>query len=206
MTPLVLENPANLRDLVLKCKVALLCGERFDYTGIEGGWADFRKKINERVNMYVIWTCDPGEARWRPRYLGQAWSGGIGSRIYGHLINAGEDTGSVSDKVKKVLSNGHEVAVSFAMVKPEALRRSMEEIILASKPGIFDWNRHRVSVNAEEWIGQEIPPDSGCDSFSSSDSRKTSINEAIAALKRDRGRRPPVSAAEIRAARDTGRP
>ena len=206
MTPLILENPANLRDLVLRCKVALLCGERFGYAEIDGGWADFRKKINEKINMYVVWTRDPGEAMWRPRYLGQAWSGEIGNRIHAHLVNAGKDTGSVPDKVKQALSNGHEVAASFAMVKPEALRRSVEEIILALKPDLFDWNRRRVDADAEEWVRQEIFPDSGGSSFSSSGLHKTSIDETIAALKRDRGRRPPVSAAEIRAARDTGRP
>ena len=204
MTPLVLENPANLRDLVLKCKVALLCGERFDYVETEI-WADFRKKIDKNANLYVVWTREPGEAEWRPRYLGQARSEGIRSRIRNHLVNASEGTGAKQDKVEDALSNKHKIAISFVTVKPVALRHCVEEIILALKPDLFDWNTQKVGADAEEWMRQEGFPDSGCSSLSSPDARKASMNEAIAALKRDRGRRTPVSAAEIRAARDTGR-
>ena len=174
------DPPKDLEEIARRYKTALLSGGpcQFGYPSswredeISRRYKEFREKFSGKGNVYAILTRDPNmNDPWRPRYVGQRESSKIGERMRQHLVKRSKKTGSMLDKVKRAVSDGLIVGVSFIMVKPEALRHYVEEFVIMSEPQL-DWNTHKV----------------------------------IEALRRERNKRSPVPAAEIRAARDLGRP
>ena len=195
----VFEAPAGTGAFVRDCREGLLSRRpaRFDYPKLSrtDDWpaeeignlyASFREHRLGTGNVYAIWTRDPrkGES-WRPRYVGERRSEYLAARIREHLVKKGKRTGSKLDDVQRAVFDGSEIAVSCIMVRPEELRHYVEAAILKLESRL-DWNKQgTIRTTAPGGV---------------------SIEETIAALRRDRAGRPPVSAAEIRATRDLGHP
>ncbi len=208
------DPPKSLGEIARRYKTALLSGEpyRFDYPRswredeISRRYKEFREKFSGKGNVYAIWTRDPNRGEWVPRYVGQRESSKIAERMRQHLVKRSEDTGSMLDEVKRAVSGGLAIGVSFVMVEPEELRSYVEAAILKLESRL-DWNKQGTGqAAAAEGTSGGAPPEPGCAFAPTAASGGTSIEEAIAALRRERAGRPPVSAAEIRAARDLGRP
>ena len=216
----VFKAPAWTDAFVRDCHKGLLSGPpaRFAYPKLSRAdrwpveeigrrYASFREHCLGIGNVYAIWTRDPrkGES-WRPRYVGERRSEYLAARIRDHLVNKGERTGSQLGNVQRAVFDGSEIAVSCIMVRPEELRLYVEAAILKLESRL-DWNKQGTGrTAAAEGMSGGAPPEPGRAFAPAAAPGGTSMEETIAALRRERAGRPSVSAAEIRATRDLGRP
>lgn len=104
--------------------------------------SDFLDSLNNKGNVYAILTQKPESDEWNPIYVGQRKADGFRSRMYQHLIKKNKKTGSKLEKVKKAVSEGQQIAVTYIMVCPESLRHFVEETIVAGDKGRLTWNDH----------------------------------------------------------------
>lgn len=109
---------------------------------IYGENPSFASSLNNRGNVYAILTRESKSDEWGPKYVGQRKADDLGNRMRAHLINKGERTGSKLDDVKRAISEGQEIAVTYIMVHPEALRHFVEETIIAEEEDRLTWNSH----------------------------------------------------------------
>ena len=103
---------------------------------------NFARSLNARGNVYAILTRESESDEWSPKYVGQRKADYLGDRMRTHLINKGEGTGSKLDDVKRAVSEGQEIAVTYIMVCPENLRHFVEETIVAEEKDRLTWNDH----------------------------------------------------------------
>ena len=103
---------------------------------------NFTRSLNKSGNVYAILTRESESDEWGPKYVGQRKADDLGSRMRAHLINKGEGTGSKLDDVKRAVSEGQEIAVTYIMVYPETLRHFVEETIIAEEEDRLTWNSH----------------------------------------------------------------
>ena len=168
----VFECPDGLREFVHRCRRSLLCGQPipFEYPAgySVGYWPVERigalyEKFTEahmvKGNMYAIWTRDIQEDIWRPRYVGQRASEGFKIRIKNHLVETRGPESKI-EKVKDAVFWYSQIALSFIMVKPEAARLCVEQIIIALERNEserrLDWNERGTGPflrnEAREWM------------------------------------------------------
>lgn len=216
----VFEAPAENDAFVRECRTGLLSRRpaRFDYPKLSRAddwpveeignlYANFRDRRLGTGNVYAIWTRGPSEGEsWRPRYVGERRSEYLAARIREHLVKKGKGAGSKLDDVQRAVFDGSEIAVSCIMVRPEELRYYVEAAILNLESRL-DWNgKGTIRAAAGEETSGGAHPEPGPAFAPAAAPSGMSMEETIAALRRERAGRPPVSAAEIRAARDRGRP
>lgn len=168
----VFECPDGLREFVHLCRRSLLCGRPipFEYPAgcsaehwpVERIGALYEKFTEDHMvegNMYAIWTRDTQEGIWRPRYVGQRASKDFRSRIRNHLVET-RGLESKIEKAKDAVAGHLQIALSFIMVKPEAARLCVEQIIIAlewnESERRLDWNGRGTSSflrnEAREWM------------------------------------------------------
>lgn len=114
-------------------------------------------------NVYAIWTRDAQEGIWRPRYVGQRASDGFKNRIKDHLVET-KGPESKIEKIKDAVAGQLQIALSFIMVKPEAVRLCVEEIIIALERNEseqrLDWNERGIGPflrnEARKWMSANV--------------------------------------------------
>lgn len=166
-TPLTIPSipcPFDLTDFVESCRDALIIANptQFHYpaelSGVHAStelWtkdAGLIKKLNEelltglrnRANLYAIYIRNNGDTDWDPVYVGHSASTEMRARLTAHLITKSAETGAVVEKVAKAVRNGAEIAVSFLLVTPEALRLVAEDEILRKNEATneLQWNKN----------------------------------------------------------------
>jgi len=152
----VMNGPEELDAFAVECAKELLVPNPKEFKYPDGcsdtNWPiDEIRSLNDSLlsglrnngNVYALYTKKSGEdGVWSPVYIGQRKSAYLRERISQHLITKSEQTGSMLGAVKNAVANGHMIAVSYIMVKPESLRLYVEEVIISKKIGSLSWNTH----------------------------------------------------------------
>lgn len=120
------------------------CSEKnWSVKKIKNGNKDLLMKLRNHANVYAIFVRQRGsKLPWEKMYVGERKSNGLRERITQHLITKDPRTGSMLEKVKKAVSSGKEVGLSFIKVEPESLRLFVEEMIILKYKTQLPWNTH----------------------------------------------------------------
>ena len=155
---MIIKGPDGLEQFADRCAEALFASDPIEIVYPEGSshenWpVDKICKLNKSVlkglrgngNLYAIHARrSEEEATWNPVYVGERESEALRERITQHLIKKSDGTGSKLAKVKKAVSEGHKIAISYIKIEPEALRLYVEETIISNNGNLLRWNTHGV--------------------------------------------------------------
>ena len=89
-------------------------------------------------NIYAFFVREADNASWLPVYIGQRAAHRLRERIRQHLAGC-KGTGTKNDKIRKVVSEGKKIGISWVKVEPESMRLSVEDMIIASMREENDW-------------------------------------------------------------------
>ena len=96
-------------------------------------------------NLYAIFAED-GNGIWIPKYVGTITCKELKKRMKEHLVD-NKRTKSKLCKVKREVSNGTKIAISYVRIEPENLRVYMEKRIISEERGResdrLSWNQRR---------------------------------------------------------------
>ena len=110
-------------------------------TGINSAVLD---SLDGDGNIYAFFTREADRADWFPVYVGQRTAHRLRERIRQHLVGY-KGTGTKTSKIRKAVSDGKKIGISWIKVEPDSLRLTVEDMIIASMREEDDralpWNR-----------------------------------------------------------------
>lgn len=99
--------------------------------------------LDSNGNLYAIFAGS-GNGTWTPKYVGTISRGELPKRIKEHLVDHKGTCSKLAD-VKREVSNGSRIAISYVTIEPGNLREYMEKRIISEErgrlPGRLSWNK-----------------------------------------------------------------
>ncbi len=151
-----MNGPDGLGEFAEECLSALIVSSPIEFEYPDGCSFEYwpvneirshNKELLDNLrnngNVYALYTKKTTESSlWTPAYVGQRKSASLRERITQHLVTKNERTGSKLEDVKKAVSGGNKIAISYIKVNPESLRLYVEETIIAKRKETLPWNTH----------------------------------------------------------------
>ena len=112
----------------------------FDHKTFDKLNQELLKAISGNDIVYCIWS---GESMTTliPKYIGHTAGKTSRQRIRNHLTSKHDKTGAQLEKVKYVLSKKGYIGLSFVIVEPAYMRKSLEEWLIDNLSRQLEWNQ-----------------------------------------------------------------
>lgn len=112
----------------------------FDHLSFDECNQELLKTISGNDIVYCIW-CGKSIKALKTKYIGHSAGKTARQRIRNHLISKNKKTGAQLEKVKTVLSDKGNIGLSFVVVKPAYMRKSLEEWLISNLSTQLEWNQ-----------------------------------------------------------------
>jgi len=127
------------RILFNKKNVIEIIFNDFDHKTFDANNKVLLKSVSQKAIVYCLWSGTSIE-KVSQKYIGHSSSKYSRTRIRSHLAYKSVKTSAKLDNIKEELKLKNCIGISFLIIEPEYMRRSLEEWLIEKYSQILSWN------------------------------------------------------------------